>query len=121
MKKLIALTLATIGIYGVLTYMIGQRQKEFGIRLALGATPMGVLRTVVREGLALTALGCIGGVLAASVGNRALAALLYGVTPWDPITLGTTVGVVVLVAAVTCLIPGGRAAAVRPLAALRVD
>jgi len=117
----LALTLATIGIYGVLTYMIGQRQKEFGIRLALGATPMGVLRTVIREGLALTALGCIGGVLAASVGNRALAALLYGVTPWDPITLSMAVGVVVLVAAVTCLIPGGRAAAVRPLAALRVD
>jgi predicted permease len=117
----LALALATIGIYGILTYMIGQRQKEFGIRLALGATPMAVLRTVVREGLLLTALGCIFGVLAASLGNRALAALLYGVTPWDPVTLGMTVGVVVLVAAVTCVIPGGRAAVERPLAALRVD
>ena len=117
----LALTLAAVGIYGILTFMVSHRRREIGIRLALGAQPSAMLRMIVREGVGLALIGCAIGVVGAFVGGRALSGFLFSIEPWDPATLGGVLFVVLGVAAVACLVPGRRAAAEDPSSALRVE
>ena len=115
----VALILAAIGLYGVISYSASQRTHEIGIRMALGAGRSEVLRLVVLDGLRLTALGLALGLAGALASARLMSSLLYGVPPRDPITL---VGVAILlggIAFVACYIPARRAMAVDPMAALR--
>ena len=117
----LALTLAAVGIYGMLSYAVSYRRREFGIRLALGARPAGVVRLIVREGLTLVLAGCVVGIAAMFVAGRSLSGFLFEVKPWDATTLGAVLAVVVGVAALACLIPGRRAGAEDPAGALRAD
>jgi hypothetical protein len=117
----LALTLAAVGIYGILTFMVTHRHREIGIRLALGAQPVEMPRMIVRQGVGLTAAGCAIGVVGAYVVGRSLSSFLYGVQPWDPITIGGVVAVVLAVATAACLVPGRRAASEDPASALRAD
>jgi ABC-type antimicrobial peptide transport system permease subunit len=117
----LALTLAAVGIYGILTYAVTQRRKEIGIRVALGAQPSAMLRMIVREGLVLAAIGCAIGVLAATIAGRSLGGFLYEVAPADPLTLVAVTVIVLFVAAGACLVPGSRAAGEDPVRALRIS
>ncbi len=114
-----ALGLAAVGIYGILNYAVTQRRREFAIRLALGATPSGVLARVLREGLGFAIAGSLLGCVVAAVAGRFLSAFLYDVAPWDPITLAGVVAMVTIVAVAACLAPGRRAAREDPALALR--
>ena len=117
----LALTLAAVGIYGILTFMVSHRRREIGIRLAVGAEPSAMLRMIVREGVALALVGCVIGAIGAFVGGRSLGGFLYNVSVWDPATFGGVVAVVLIVATAACLVPGRRAAAEDPVTALRAD
>jgi putative ABC transport system permease protein len=115
----VALVLAAVGLYGVIAYAVSQRTHELGVRVALGATSGRISAMVIREGLALTAVGAAFGIVAALAAGSVVASLLFGVTPRDPITL---TGVVVVLAAVAMLaswLPARRAARVDPLVAMR--
>ncbi|MBA3496174.1 MAG: FtsX-like permease family protein [Gemmatimonadales bacterium] len=118
---LLALALAAIGIYGVISYGVAQRSREIGIRMALGARPPEILRLVVGDGMLTVAVGVLVGVMAAAGLSRFLESLLYGVEPHDPTTfIGVTllIGVVALAASV---IPARRAVRVDPVVALRSE
>ena len=117
----LALLLAAVGIYGMLSYGVSHRRREFGIRLALGARPAGVLGLIVREGLTLVVVGCAIGLAGTYVAGRSLVGFLFEISPWDPMTLAAVVAVVVAVATLACLIPGRRASAEDPAGALRAD
>jgi putative ABC transport system permease protein len=117
----LALALAAVGIYGILSYAVTARSRELAIRVALGAEPRSVLGMVVREGLVLVAAGCLIGALGAYVGGRSLAGLLYEVAPADPLTMASVLGAVVVVGLVACLIPGRRASLTDPIGILRGD
>jgi putative ABC transport system permease protein len=117
----LALLLAAIGLYGVVAYHVTLRTREIGIRMAVGAQPSDVLRMVLRQGLALTLLG-VGIGLAASVGlARAMARLLYGVSPTDPLTYAAVSFLWLSVAFAACYLPARRAARVDPTVALRYE
>jgi predicted permease len=118
---LLSLLLASIGLYGLLAYEVTNATREIGIRLALGAPAAGVLRGVVRHGVALTAIGAAIGIAASLAVTRLLGSMLYGVTPGDPITLGGVSGLLLLVALTACYIPARRATRVDPLSALRQE
>ena len=115
----LAVTLAAVGIYGILTYAVTNRRREIGIRLALGAQSASMLRMVLREGLGLALLGCVIGTAGALASGRAISGLLYGVTPWDPPTVVAVTTIVLVVAFAACLIPGRRAASEDPAEVLR--
>lgn len=117
----LALLLAALGIYGVLSYAVTQRTQEMGIRIALGAERARLIRMIVRQGLAVAAIGVVIGVAAALALTRALAGLLYGVAANDPLTFAAMPVFVILIAALACYIPARRAAALDPLAALRYE
>ncbi len=116
---LLALTLAAVGIYGVMSYTVEQRRQELGIRMALGAQKRDVLRLVLGQGLFLTGIGAAIGLLAGFMLSRGIGALLYGIRGLDPFTFSTVPAVLVGVALLACLIPARRAARVDPLEALR--
>jgi ABC-type antimicrobial peptide transport system permease subunit len=108
-----------VGIYGVISYIVAQRTKEIGVRMALGAKQSDVRRMVLRHGAAIGAVGVTIG-LAAAVGlTRAMSALLFGVSPADPLTYAAGAASVAVVSLLACYIPARRAAAVDPLEALR--
>ncbi len=115
----IAVVLAAAGIYGVMTYTIAQRAQEFGIRLALGASPTNIVRLVSAEGLRLTAAGTLIGLAGAWIGSQTLDDLLYGVTPSSPLILSSAAVLLAFTALLACVVPTLRAVRVDPLASLR--
>jgi predicted permease len=117
----LALLLAAIGTYGVLSYMVAERRREIGIRMALGAGQSSVLGQVMKQGLVLTMVGVIAGLAGAFGLNRLIASLLFGVQPTDPSTLLIVVATITLVAAVACWLPAWRAARVDPNVVLRQE
>jgi putative ABC transport system permease protein len=117
----IALALAAVGLYGVVAYGVAQRQREFGIRLALGASPMGVVRMVLREGLLLVVIGVVFGALLSVAAGRLLAGLLFHVGTADPVTALVAALTLAAAAGVASWIPARRAAKADPLTSLRVS
>jgi putative ABC transport system permease protein len=117
----IALLLGTVGIYGVISYVVSRRTAEIGVRIALGAPAATVLRSVVGQGLRLTALGVAIGLLGAWGLSRVLASLLYGVTATDPTTFTGTSLVLIVVATLATYVPARRASRVDPVEALRAE
>jgi predicted permease len=115
----VALLLAAIGIYGVMSLNVGSRIGEFGIRMALGASPGQVKRLVVRHGLALVLPGVVFGLAGAAALTRFLGSLLFGVKPIDPLTFALVTGLLLIVAAAACWVPARRAVSSDPLTALR--
>jgi putative ABC transport system permease protein len=114
-----ALLLGIVGIYGVLAYAVAQRQREVGIRLALGAQPLSVKRMFVYRGMRLSGVGIALGAAAAAGLTRSMASLLFGVTPVDAATFAAAAGVLVVAALAASYIPARRAAAVDPVETLR--
>jgi ABC-type antimicrobial peptide transport system permease subunit len=118
---LLGLILAAIGIYGVLSYSVSRRTREIGVRMALGAVRSSVVSMILRDSLTPVATGAALGVIAALIGGRLIAALLYGVSATDPLTLAGVVAVLLGVAVVASLVPASRAARVDPIIALREE
>jgi predicted permease len=121
MLALLALALATMGIYSVMTYTVSQRTREIGIRMALGGRVRDIVALVLAQGLGLSLVGVVVGVLGAWGLTRLLGSLLYGVSASDPATFALTVALLVAVALVATLLPARRAARVDPMVALRQD
>ena len=116
-----ALALGLIGIYGVIGYMLAQRKREIGIRLALGAQPADVKKMFVFDGLALAAVGATGGLVAAIGLTRWIASLLYGIGPLDPPTYAVGLGVILAAALLASYLPARRAARIDPMETLRAE
>jgi putative ABC transport system permease protein len=117
----LALVLAMIGIYGVMAYSVAQRTQEMGFRMAIGAGPRDVLWLVLRQGMLLAVLGAAAGVAAAVAVGRLIAGLLFGIRPYDPVTLTAVVLALCSVALLACYLPARRATRVDPLTALRTE
>ncbi len=117
----LALLLAAVGAYGVLAFLVGQRRREIGIRLAIGATRGSVFALVLRYGAGLVGTGAIAGLGLSVLAGLGLRSLLIGVGPFDPVTYGAVLGLILGIAAVACLLPARRAASVDPVETLRAD
>jgi putative ABC transport system permease protein len=115
----VRLLLASIGVYGVLSYAVSQRRQEIGVRVALGANRRDVLGLIVGQGLRLSALGIIVGIVGAFGVTRFVTTLLYNVTPSDPLSFALVATFLAAVAAVASYVPARRAMAVDPIIALR--
>jgi putative ABC transport system permease protein len=115
----LALLLAAIGAYGVLAYMVAERRREIGIRMALGADRSSVVGMVLRQGLTLAVVGIAAGLAVAFAMNRVLASLLFGVRPSDPATIGAVTTLIAVVALVACYVPARSATRVDPMIVLR--
>jgi putative ABC transport system permease protein len=115
----LALLLAAVGIYGVMAYAVGQRTQEIGIRMALGASPEQVWRTIGKQGMALALVGLSIGVGGGLALTRVLGSLLFGVKPWDPLAFACAAFALALVALLACTLPAFRASRVGPMVALR--
>lgn len=114
-----ALLLAAVGMYGVISYAVSQRMREMGVRMALGAQGMDVTRLVVGEGVKVTLVGTLMGLMGALVVSHVLAAWLFAVTPVDPLTYGAVTAVLLLVSVVACYVPARRASRADPMVTLR--
>jgi predicted permease len=116
-----ALLLSCVGIYGVVSYAVSQRTREIGIRMALGQDARGIRNQVLLDGLRLTAIATVLGLVVATLLTRSVAALLYGVKPGDPLTFATMAVVLMTVALAGCYVPARRATRVNPIVALKTD
>jgi putative ABC transport system permease protein len=117
----VGLLLALVGVYGVVAYSVSQRRREIGIMMALGAERGRVMRLVLREGMTVAVIGVSVGLAAAFAGSRVLTAVLFGITPTDPITYASLALLVTAVIAIACSVPALRASRVDPLAAIRSE
>jgi putative ABC transport system permease protein len=117
----LALVLACVGLYGVISYAVAQRTHEIGVRMALGAQPRDVLALVVRQGMALTFAGLLLGIVGGLAVTRVMSDLLFGVTTTDAVTFMSVAGLLVVVAFLACYVPARRATKVDPLIALRYE
>jgi putative ABC transport system permease protein len=117
----LALALALIGAYGVTSYLVSQRTREIGVRIALGAEPSQISRLVVREGMVVAGTGVAVGVGAALLTTRLASSLLYGVSARDPLTIGGVAAALLIVSALANYVPARRASHIDPLSALRQD
>jgi predicted permease len=117
----LALLLAAIGTYGVIAYSVSQRIHEFGVRMALGARPRDVVRSVLANGMKLAIAGTGIGVVLGLALSRLLGSLLYGVSAEDPLAVGATCVITIAVAALACYVPAMRATRADPMTALRAD
>jgi ABC-type antimicrobial peptide transport system permease subunit len=114
-----ALLLAILGVYGVMSYSVAHRTHEIGIRMALGAERIDVLRLILKEGLLLAGIGVVAGLASALVLTRLMRNLLFGISPTDPVTFAGVAMLLVAVGVAGCLVPAQRAMRVDPLVALR--
>ncbi|HEX7958604.1 MAG TPA: FtsX-like permease family protein, partial [Terriglobales bacterium] len=117
----IALLLAAIGLYGVISYSVTQRTQEMGVRMALGAAPGDLLRLIVAGGTRLAAIGIAAGILAALILTRFMSSMLFGVHPADPLTFVAVSIVLLLVVLFACYVPARRATKIDPMVALRYE
>ena len=117
----LALLLAALGTYGVFSYMVSQRRREVGIRLALGAGRSRIVAHIMKEGLQLTAVGAAAGLAGALAANHVIASMLFGVQPTDPKTIAAVIVVIAAVGALACWLPAFRASRVDPNVVLRTD
>ena len=117
----VALFLASLGIYGVLAYLVAQRRREMGIRVALGSTRSGILRLVLREGFKLVAAGFVLGVVGAGLLQKVVASQIYGVRPFDPVVLAGVMALLGGIALIACAVPARRAMSVDPVVVLRYE
>jgi putative ABC transport system permease protein len=118
---LLAILLAAAGVYGVMAYAVAQRATEFGIRIALGASPGDLVRLVGRQGLTLTATGIAIGLVGARLASSALTEMVYGIRPSDPLVFASTAALLALIALSACIIPALRALRVDPIVALKAQ
>jgi ABC-type antimicrobial peptide transport system permease subunit len=117
----IAMSLACVGIFGVMAYLVSQRTQEVGIRMALGAQRKDILGLVFGRGMRLTAMGICAGVLLALALTRLMGQLLFDVSPTDPVTLSAVVLLLSLMALIACYVPAVRAMRIDPMRALRTE
>lgn len=117
----LALVLACVGLYGVISYAVAQRTHEIGVRMALGARPRDVLGLVIRQGMTLTFVGLVLGIAGGLAVTRVMTDLLFGVTPTDSVTFISVGGLLLLVSFLACYVPARRATKVDPLIALRYE
>jgi putative ABC transport system permease protein len=118
---LLALVLATFGMYGVISYSVNQRMHEFGLRMALGARPSDLLRLILGQGLQLSILGAAAGLLCAAALTKVLGSLLYGVSATDPVTFSAVTVLALATTTLACYLPARRAAAADPMHSLRAE
>ena len=118
---LLALFLASVGVYGVISYTVSQRTHEIGLRVALGAPEKAVLAQVIREGLVVSTIGLVIGLAASLILSRSFETMVFGITPTDPVTYAGVIAVLLVAAAVASLVPARRASRVDPMVALRVE
>jgi putative ABC transport system permease protein len=117
----LALALSMVGVFGVLAYSVQQRTREFGVRIALGASVSDVMRPVLKSAARMTVIGAAVGLVGAAVLSRSIATLLFGVQPLDPVTFGAAAVVLLITAAVATAAPALRAARVDPIVTLRTE
>ena len=115
----IALILAAVGVFGVISYLVTQRTNEIGIRMALGALQRDVLAMIAAQGAKIAFAGIVLGLVAAAVLTRGMQSLLFNVSPFDPLTLAAVAALLLVVTLVACYSPARRAAQVDPMIALR--
>lgn len=116
---IVALTLAAVGVYGLLAYVVARRVPEIGVRLALGARPNQMMWMTLRENLLLAVIGSVIGIATAAAGLRVLEGLLFGLSPTDTVNLVSAALILVIVSLAAAVVPARRAASVDPLVALR--
>jgi putative ABC transport system permease protein len=117
----VALILSAVGIYGVMAFAVAQRTHEIGLRMALGAGPSRVLSLILGEGMILTLIGLILGLVGAFLVGRAMQSQLYGIGAIDPVALGGVAAILILAALLACYVPARRAMRVDPMVALRYE
>jgi putative ABC transport system permease protein len=117
----VGLVLVAIGVYSVIAYTVSRQTHEIGIRVALGASQANVLMVVLRMGLVLVGLGVAAGLAASFAATRLISSQLWGVKPYDPLTLAAVITVVLVAGIAACLIPARRATRVDPMQALRYE
>jgi ABC-type antimicrobial peptide transport system permease subunit len=118
---LIGLLLAAIGLYGVVSYTVAERTREIGIRMALGAQQSDAMTLILRQAMALTAIGTALGIVCTFYATRVLQEMLFGVSPHDPLTFGAVIALILAVALVASYVPARRATKVDPMVSLRYE